>query len=226
MKESELKYCKFDPSHMGKYSVHSMCVKLTGKNKRVLEIGCATGYISERLKAQGCYVVGVEIDKNAAKIAKEICDKVIEGDIETIELPPDKFDVITCIDVLEHLKNPKAVLEKVTYNLKENGIIIISVPNIANWKIRLNLLLGNFNYTETGILDETHLRFFTYKTIKELIDSSGLKVIYEDISPSFPFPFPVDIKYKLAKHLKTLFAFQFVFVCKKKFENNRNLKFK
>lgn len=216
MKENRLRYNEFDPSGAGKYSVHTMCVELTGKDKKVLEVGCATGYISKNLKKNGCYVVGIEIDKNAAEVAKRYCDEVITGDIETLELPSDKFDVILFMDVLEHLKDPESVLKKVMNNLKEDGIVIVSVPNIANWKIRLNLLFGNFNYTTIGILDETHLRFFTYKTIKKLIDKAGLKVVHEDITPSFPFPFPVSIKYKLAKFYKTLFSQQFVFVCKKK----------
>jgi len=216
MEDKKLKYTRFDPSGAGEYSVHTMTVKLVGKNKKVLEIGCATGYISKKLKENGCYVFGVEIDKTAAEIAKEICDKIIVGNIEIIEPPLDKFDVITFIDVLEHLKNPKNALEKVMNNLEKDGKIIISVPNIANWKIRLNLLFGRFNYTKIGILDETHLRFFTYKTIKNLLSSLNLKIIKEDITPSFPFPLPISIKYRLAKLWKSMFAFQFVFVCKKK----------
>jgi len=215
MKNNEFIYNKFDPAEAGEYSAHTMLVKFTGKNKKVLEIGCATGYISKKLKENGCYVVGVEINENAAQIAKEICNKVIVGDIETLELSHEKFDVILFGDVLEHLKNPKMVLEKVTNNLEKNGEIILSVPNIANWKIRLNLLFGKFNYTKTGILDETHLRFFTYKTIKYLLTSVNLKIVKEEITPSFPFFLPVSVKYKLAKLWKSMFAFQFIFICKK-----------
>ena len=215
MKPQKLKYDKFDLSDAGKYSAHEMIVKAVGKNKRVLEIGCATGYISQMLKLNECHVTGIEIDGNAGEIARNICDEVIIGDVEVIELPQKEYDVILFGDVLEHLKNPENVLKKAMRNLKERGEAVISVPNIANWKIRLSLLFGKFNYTDIGILDRTHLRFFTYKSIKRLISSTNLKIVSEDITPSFPFPFSPFIKYKLAKLWKKLFALQFIFICEK-----------
>lgn len=206
------KYDQFDPTGMGEYSVHYMVVNFIGKNKRVLEIGCATGYISKKLKENGCHVIGVEIDEEAARLAEKVCDKIIKGDIEEISVK-GKFDVIICSDVLEHLKDPLKTLKKLRGNMKDDGKIIVSVPNIANWRIRLNLVFGKFNYTRDGILDESHLRFFTYKTIKEVLKKANLKIIREDITPSFPLPLPIRFKYWLSKSWKTLFALQFVFIC-------------
>lgn len=211
-----IKYSKFDPSGAGKYSIHNLLVNFTGKNKKVLEIGCATGYISRKLKENGCEVIGLEIDEESVRIAGSICDRIICGDIEIIQLPDEKFDVILLGDVLEHLKNPQKILRKLVKNLKSDGRVIISIPNVAHLKIRAGLLFGRFNYTKDGILDESHLRFFTYKSITNLIKSAGLKIENEDLSPGIQVPFlPIFLKYKIAKLWKTMFALQFLFVCKK-----------
>jgi len=159
---------------------HSKIINLIGKNKNVLELGCSTGYMSKILKQNGCQVTGVEINKNAAKIAKKYCKKVIVGDIETINYGKtfDKasFDTIVFADTLEHLRYPELILTKIRKFLKNDGRLILSIPNIAHASIRLELLTGAFEYEKTGILDESHLRFFTKKSIIRLLDSCGFYI--------------------------------------------------
>ena len=145
---------------------------------RVLEFGCATGYMSEVLKNRlGCTVVGVEIDRDAAAIAEQHTERVIVGDAEKIdyaaELAGEEFDVVLFADVLEHLKEPGDVLRRVRPFLADNGVAIASIPNIAHASVRLALLGGEFRYREWGLLDDTHLRFFTRASIQDLFEESG-----------------------------------------------------
>ena len=202
----------FDERNTGS---HQKLVKLVGKNKRVLEMGCGKGFVSQRLKQNGCIITAIEIDKKNAEAAKRFCEKVFIGNIETMKpnFKPKSFDVITFGDVLEHLYNPANVLQQVKPFLKDDGLLIVSIPNIANWKARLKLLFGKFDYEAQGIMDKTHLRFFTRKTARNLLEETGFKIVKSDFVPSFPFPF---FKKYLAKINPSLFAFQFIFAAKKK----------
>lgn len=144
-------------------SVNEIVLKHISSGLRVLDVGCGSGLLGEKVKAKGNYVTGIDISRVAIEIAKEKIDEAILLDIEEElpSLPPRSFDVITFSDILEHLYNPLKVLSEYKMLLKENGYIIISVPNVANWKIRKDLFLkGKFEYQSTGILDETHIRFF------------------------------------------------------------------
>jgi len=167
-------------------------VELVGFNKNVLEVGCATGYMSKVMKERGCRVLGVESDEEAAQQAKEYCDRLVLGDVESIdmiaEFGDEKFDVAVFSDVLEHLKNPSAVLLRVKELLRDEGYIAISVPNIAHGTIRLKLLMGNFDYEPMGLLDETHLRFFTKRSIIDLVESCGYFIEQVDyVTREIPF---------------------------------------
>lgn len=160
----------------GEYTGHSIIINLIGeKPKRILDVGCSTGYVGEILKKKGHYVVGIDVSKIAIKEAGKKIDEAYCADIENTDFSflNDKFDVILLGDILEHLVEPLDVLKKLSKYLENTGALIISVPNIANWKIRVNLLLGRFNYSETGLLDSGHLRFFTKKTIIKLLDKAG-----------------------------------------------------
>lgn len=151
-----------------------------GVGKSVLEFGCSTGYFSEALQKKGCIVVGVEINPIAAKLAEDFCIQVIVADLDVGDIEERvngmKFDVISFGDVLEHLKDPWQVLRDVRSLLKPSGYVVASIPNIAHGAIRLDLLKGNFNYSDSGLLDKTHLRFFTRKTVYELFAKSGYSV--------------------------------------------------
>ncbi len=170
--ESKIKYNAQDALNKST-TVQSQVVKLTGRYKRVLEVGCNMGETSLVLKKNGCEVIGIEINESTAERAKSVCKEVIVGDIEK-ETVWNKinggFDVIIFADVLEHLKNPEEILKIAKKYLKKDGFIIISLPNIANWRIRISLLFGRFDYKPTGILDESHLRFYTLKSARDLIE--------------------------------------------------------
>ena len=194
---------------------------------RVLDVGCGTGLFGKILKENGAKeVVGIEINKEAAKIAKNRLDRVIIGDIEEINLPFNKeyFDYMVYADILEHLIDPWSVLKEHYKFLNKDGQIIVSIPNIRHVFIFKNLFLGDWPYTNRGILDKTHLRFFTLKTGKKLIESrnykirsikkiyrlwenpksqnkilQGINFIFSKIIPHFPL-------------LRDFFVFQYIFI--------------
>ncbi len=159
---------------------HTLAIDFIGENKRVLEIGTSTGYVSKILKEKGNTVIGVEIDLEAAEIASQICETMIYGDIENIDLDnylePSSFDVIVLGDILEHLKYPGKVLMKLKKYLNFEGYLVVSLPNVCHGDVLLTLMLGEFRYTQVGLLDETHLRFFGLKNIFKLFNSCGYSI--------------------------------------------------
>jgi 2-polyprenyl-3-methyl-5-hydroxy-6-metoxy-1,4-benzoquinol methylase len=163
-----------------KHSSHSQLVLLTGLDKKVLEVGPATGYITEALSQRGCRVTCIERDPAAAEEASQFCERMIVGNVEEIDFRESfgeaKFDVIMFGDVLEHLVDPKTVLEKVKELVAPGGLVLASVPNVAHGSVRLALLRGEFRYSELGLLDKTHLRFFTRQTLAELFDEAGYEI--------------------------------------------------
>ncbi len=159
-------------------SVHADVVGLVGGSKRVLELGTATGYMSRALTERGCRVVGVEVDAAMAERAAEFCERMIVGDIESLDfgqaLGDERFDAIVAADVLEHLKNPLDALRRLRPFLDAEGCFVISVPNVAHGSVRLALLSGRFDYQDIGLLDATHLRFFTRETLERMLDEAEL----------------------------------------------------
>ncbi|MGZ4180395.1 MAG: methyltransferase domain-containing protein [Solirubrobacteraceae bacterium] len=161
-------------------STHTQVVRLVGTDARVLELGPSSGHMSRVLRDRGCSVVGIELDSEAATDAARYCERMIVGDLDTVdldgELGSDRFDVIVAADVLEHLKDPLAVVRKLRDFLAPEGFFVISLPNIAHGSVRLAPLQGRFQYQRTGLLDHTHLRFFTRESIGELLDAAELGV--------------------------------------------------
>lgn len=159
-------------------TTHARTVRLIGTDRRVLELGPATGYMSDVLRRRGCSVVGIEIDREMATQAAQYCERVIVGDLETLdldaELGSDRFDVIVAADVLEHLKDPLRALLQLRRFLSDQGFFVMSLPNVAHGSVRLALLEGRFPYQQSGLLDRTHLRFFTRESIGALLDEAGL----------------------------------------------------
>jgi O-antigen biosynthesis protein len=148
-------------------------VNLIPKNvKRVLEIGCGMGATAIELKERyPCEVYGIEIEQKAFEFATYSTDGVYLADIENFDLSRDylgEFDCIICADVLEHLRDPWNVVQRLNKLLSQDGYMIISIPNAANLEVVVGLLQGDFTYKEAGILDRTHLRFFTRKTLPTL----------------------------------------------------------
>ncbi|NJL52617.1 MAG: methyltransferase domain-containing protein [Hydrococcus sp. SU_1_0] len=170
-------YPDLDASLLDENSSLTKMLGLIGNNKRVVDFGCATGYFAHLLAQQQCVVTGVEINPEAAKAAEKYCQEVIVADLDFVAvqeiLAEGEFDVAIFGDVLEHLRNPWKVLQDTKQILKEDGYVVASIPNIAHGAIRLALLQGRFEYTELGILDNTHLRFFTRKTVEDLLENSG-----------------------------------------------------
>lgn len=143
----------------------------------VLDVGCGAGKMAYQLKQSKNVneVWGIELVESAGKKAEQLLDKVIISPVENaIDQLPDKyFDTIIFADVLEHLIEPLEVLIKMKQKLKPNGEIITSIPNIRHWSIIKQLLEGDWNYEEFGLLDRTHLRFFTKKTALQLFKDAG-----------------------------------------------------
>lgn len=183
----------------------------------MLDVGCASGYLAEQLATRGNVVTGVERDPIAADVARRWCEKVLVGDIETMPLPfPEgSFDVVVCGDVLEHLSEPALLLQRLRPVLVPGGRLLVSTPNVANWSMRLALLGGRWRYRERGILDRTHLRFFTRATLVELLERTGFDVVEVDFTVPVPLVgfVPVERAARAVGRLRpTLFAYQFVAV--------------
>ena len=150
-------------------------------SSRIFEVGCGSGDTLSFLKKTGkCdWVGGIELFHDAAEIARTNVDLVLVGSIEKIDLPFEEssLDVILCLDVLEHLVDPWGVVSRLHTLLKPGGVLICSIPNVRYFRVVLPLLLlGRWRYTEYGILDKTHLRFFTKESAIALAESSGLVV--------------------------------------------------
>jgi len=216
---------KYDNLSSHIYGTHAKVIQLIGNDKRVLDIGCTTGYIARKLTGNGCTVVGIEYHRDAAREAATICEKVYVGDATTVieEVTEMDFDILLLADVLEHLVEPRVLLIKSRSLLAKDGSMIISVPNIAHWKIRVKLLFGRFDYEKYGILDESHLRFFTLRTFRKLVLDAGLTIEHVDVTTYCGFPnIPVWRRTRIAKKLsylmtrafKGLFATQFIIVAR------------
>jgi len=173
----------------------------------VLDIGCGSGALGAHIKALNphCTVHGIDISPPACDQASKRLDQVWRLDLDHDPLPEDlgHYDLIILGDLLEHLRRPDQLLSSLHHHLTGNGRIILSVPNIANYSIRLRLMRGEFHYTETGILDRTHVRFFTLKTISDMIRSCGFTVTGQRYISRFPAP--------ICRFAPGLLAAQFIF---------------
>ena len=162
----------------------SLIIKRIRPNSQVLEFGPANGRMTKYLQQElGCSVYAVELDKEAAKDAGKYCEEIIVGNIEDYEwlerYQKIKFDYIVFADVLEHLYNPQRVLERAKQLLHKQGSILFSIPNIAHNAIIMELLDNRFTYHPVGLLDDTHIRFFTKTSLDELVAKIGMFKTYE-----------------------------------------------
>ena len=159
---------------------HSYALAMVGYNKSVLEVGCATGYFSKALVDRGCNVTGIEIDPEAAAVAEKWLDRVLIGnlDIDNLwdQIDDESFDAVIFGDVLEHLRDPLSALRSGVRKLKPSGVVVTSLPNIAHGDVRLSLLKGSFQYRPYGLLDQTHVHFFTLESARTLMTEAGLVV--------------------------------------------------
>jgi 2-polyprenyl-3-methyl-5-hydroxy-6-metoxy-1,4-benzoquinol methylase len=159
-------------------NVAMILASLVGPGLRILDVGCGTGSVTEVIQSKtNAKILGVEPDSERAKIAKErginVRNCLLDRNFVDTEGP---FDTIIFADVLEHLADPASIVEIAKKGLVPGGAIIASVPNIAHWFVRSDLLFGRFNYANCGIMDSTHLRWFTQKTFGEFFDRLGFSV--------------------------------------------------
>jgi methionine biosynthesis protein MetW len=208
--------------HRDPYSRTWTLLEWIGRGKRVLELGCATGFMSRYLvQRRGCSVVGIEVDPKAAAEAKAYCSDVLVEDLNSsnwvTRLSDRSFDVAVMGDVLEHLVIPERVLTNLYPLLAKEGRLVISLPNIVHWLTRLKILFGQFNYEPYGILDHTHLRFYTPKTARHIIEGCGYEVTRFHAVPGGRLSgHGRPVWQWLAQRAPNLFAYQMLFEARKK----------
>jgi 2-polyprenyl-3-methyl-5-hydroxy-6-metoxy-1,4-benzoquinol methylase len=211
------------------YSSHSVILARVGDGmgKRLLDVGSAQGVLAQRFTERGFEVTCIEGSPELAALGRDKCHEMIVADLDK-PLPKlsGQFDVIVYGDILEHLRNPMEVFAGFNRSLRPGGEVIVSVPNVAHLWVRANLLVGRLPYADRGILDRTHLRFFTLRSFKEFIRDAGLA--WEEIeSTPVPLLLVVPPRYHgawlrtlhsvnaaMAKIWKTMFGYQFVAVAR------------
>jgi methionine biosynthesis protein MetW len=162
-------------------SATTKIVGLIPTGARVLDVGCSAGYLGEALKERKqARVWGIELDEtDAAKARERGFEEVFTADLDQFawdDLDGYEFDAIVFADVLEHLKRPGDAIRGATRHLAPDGIVIASIPNIAHLSIRVELMEGGFAYEKLGLLDDTHLKYFTKKTIEDMLGAAGLSI--------------------------------------------------
>jgi SAM-dependent methyltransferase len=184
--------------------------------RRVAILGNAGGTTARALGVfyPRARVDGIELDPVAAEEARSVCGVVLVGDLESVQLDLEPgYDLVLMADVVEHLREPVRALEKVKPLIRPGGHLLVSTPNIANWAMRLLHLAGRWDYHERGILDWTHLRFFTLRTLKRTVESAGYRVV--EIHVTVPLPVlrrePFNrLAHWLGLRAKNLLAYQFI----------------
>ncbi len=148
-----------------------------GRGRRVLDVGAADGLLARHLSARGWRVTGIERDPALAEAAQAHVERLVRADLEAADLEVGgPFDAIVYGDVLEHVADPLAVLRRLDRTLAAGGVVVLSIPNVAHLWMRLSLLGGRFQYGDRGILDRTHLRFFTERSLRDLLREAHLSV--------------------------------------------------
>lgn len=185
----------------------------------VLDVGCGSGELLKHLKKQGAQrTIGLEMRADVADALRQsdVIDEVLSLDIEAEELPvpPESLDAIVVSHVLEHMVNPWRVLRKLHRHLKRDGILVGALPNVRHIGVAGNLLLrGRWQYTDSGILDVTHLRFFTRQSAAALLQSSGFSI--EALKPEISGPRASFISAVTLGSLNDLVAYAYNFRCRK-----------
>jgi glycosyltransferase involved in cell wall biosynthesis/2-polyprenyl-3-methyl-5-hydroxy-6-metoxy-1,4-benzoquinol methylase len=199
--------------------------------RRILDVGCGEGILGKRLLIKGALeVVGIEFEKDVCVKAEANLTDVICGDVEKLEFPFDEsyFDCMIFADVLEHLKDPLSLLQKLRRNLSDSGTVVASIPNVGYYQVINMLTQGHWTYGDYGILDRTHLRFFTKKEIETLFTEAGFELtgMTENLDPAYNSlsdPFSGEISFGRVtlsgltpEEIRDLFVFQYIVRCEKK----------
>lgn len=157
---------------------HGIVISMVGTDKRVLEVDCGVGFVSRHLIERGNEVVGIDVDPAAVSAAREVVSEVHCCDLDVVaasSVVTGPFDVIVLADVLEHVREPQAVLADLLGLLADDGRVVLSIPNVAHIDVRLMLLFGEWGYQPLGLLDDSHLRWFTRRSIADLLRAAGLE---------------------------------------------------
>jgi len=162
-------------------SATTRIVGLVPTGARVLDVGCSAGYLGEALKQRrGARVWGIELDEtDAAKARERGFEEVFTADLDRFawdDLGSREFDAVVFADVLEHLKQPGEAIRGAARHLAPDGLIIASIPNIAHLSIRVELMEGGFAYEKLGLLDDTHLKYFTKRTVEDMFRAAGMGI--------------------------------------------------
>ena len=219
---------KIDPSRLNPYEAHAIILRQIPSNSRVLDIGCATGYLGHYLiEEQGCLVDGIECSPQAAEVAGQYYRHIWVGSVEDEELLasiPGPYDVVMCAALIEHLVNPDLVLQSLRRLLTPQGRSVVSIPNVAHCSVRWRLFIGRWDYTDYGLLDRTHLRFYTLDTGRALIESAGYRVEKIEWSNVGAGPLEIGLRWLprgryrlrhwLVNRFPTWFGYEFIFVSK------------
>jgi 2-polyprenyl-3-methyl-5-hydroxy-6-metoxy-1,4-benzoquinol methylase len=190
---------------------------------RLLDLGAAGGHLGRALRDRCSFLAGVEPDTSLPESAREGYD--VWRPVDAMDSGPwdAPFDAVVCADVLEHLARPEDLLTRIHGWLRPGGRLFVSLPNIANVSVRVALLFGHFRYTERGILDRTHLSFYTLRSARHLLEGSGFRVLsvvptampYELAIPTLaeaPWNGPTRSMAQLSARVwPTMFGYQFVF---------------
>ena len=160
----------------------------TNSDGAILELGCGAGGTGRAAIAAGKAgrYVGIELDRNAAAAASEILSEVLVGDVQELDLTQyrGRFDALIISEVLEHLTDPWTTLKTLVECLKPNGAVFASSPNIAHWAVVKELIFGRFAYADVGVMDRTHLRWFTPDSYRHMFEGAGVEV--SSIRPLVP----------------------------------------
>ncbi len=198
---------------IGLSETHKHILASVPDGSRVLELGPSSGYMTRVLAMRGCRVDAIEVNPADAAAAAQYCVTIVEGSLDD-DAPWARlrgpYDVAIMADVLEHLRSPEVVLTRVRSLLAGDGLALISLPNIAHWRPRLSLLFGRFDYTEMGIMDRTHLRFFTRKTALGMIHDAGFTVERIFIPPTPGSRLRRSYEW-LRQNMPTLFSMHFTY---------------
>ena len=219
------------PLKLYPHSSHYQALKVVNSkaNVRILDVGCGQGFFASNI-SENNFKSGVDFNQPDELTSKNFdeyfrCD-LNEGLPEKILL--EKFDFVLCLDILEHLVNYDILLGQIKTVLTERGKVIISLPNVANFYVRFNLLFGRFPYKERGLLDKTHYRFFTLGSIKKLMKKYNFSINKIKVTPIPVIEIlPKSLKNNLGKFLnhvlfllsfifKRFFGYQFIFICENK----------
>lgn len=189
-------------------------------SKRALDVGCGEGATLAWLKGEGrCEEAwGIENFAPAAEKAGKALDKVMCVDIDTEfpELEEDYFDLILCLDVLEHLRDPWQAVRRLSRALASGGVFLISLPNLRHFPVMKALVLdGCFTYEERGVMDRTHLRFFTQHSAVELLSGAGLKDVSLKLHPDETSGWRSLVGKMMGGRLRDIFAWQLLVTARK-----------